>query len=284
MPRTLAGRYRLDRRLGRGGMGKVYAATDGALGRRVAVKVIRDEWVLSDAAVQRFRREARAVAGFAHPNVVTVYDYGVEAGAPPFLVMELLEGVTLREEMAKSTRLGPVKTLDVLRGVCSAVGAAHRRQLVHRDLKPENIFLTAGGNGGTVKILDFGVAKLLSSGDDAAESEGAFETETGVLIGTVGYLSPEQLLGERPAVSWDLWTLAVVAYESVTGALPFPASSRETWRQSVLAGYYTPLGQHLADPPARWADFFDRCFAADRARRPPSVAEFLQDLERALAP
>jgi eukaryotic-like serine/threonine-protein kinase len=284
MPRTLAGRYRLDRRLGRGGMGKVYAATDGALGRRVAVKVIRDEWVLSDAAVQRFRREARAVAGFAHPNVVTVYDYGVEAGAPPFLVMELLEGVTLRDEIAKSTRLSPARTLDVLRGVCSAVEAAHRHQLVHRDLKPENIFLTAGGDGGTVQILDFGVAKLLSSGDDTAESEGAFETEAGVLVGTVGYMSPEQLLGERPAVSWDLWTLAVVVYESVTGALPFLVSSREAWRQSVLAGHYTPLGQHLADPPARWIDFFDRCFAADRARRPPSVAEFLQDLERALAP
>jgi serine/threonine-protein kinase len=283
MPRTLAGRYRLDRRLGRGGMGKVYAATDGALGRRVAVKVIRDDWALSDAALRRFRREARAVAGFAHPNVVTVYDYGVEAGAPPFLVMELLEGVTLRDEIRKSTRLGPVPTLAVLRGVCCAVDAAHRRQLVHRDLKPENIFLTAGGNGGTVKILDFGVAKLLSSEDDAAGSEGPFQTEAGVLVGTVGYMSPEQLLGEPPDVSWDLWTLAVVAYESVTGALPFAVSSREAWRQSVLAGHYTPLGQHLADPPAGWARFFDRCFAADRARRPLSAAEFLQDLERALS-
>jgi serine/threonine-protein kinase len=211
-------------------MGKVYAATDGALGRRVAVKVIRDEWVVSDAAVRRFRREARAVAGFAHPNVVTVYDYGVEAGAPPFLVMELLEGATLRDEIARSTRLGPARTLEVLPGVCSAVDAARRRQLVHRDLKPENIFLT---DGGAVKILDFGVAKLLSPGDDVPGSQSTFETETGVLVGTVGYMSPEQLLGECPAVSWDLWTLTVVAYETVTGTLPFPVSSREAWRQSA---------------------------------------------------
>jgi hypothetical protein len=284
MPRSLAGRYRLDRRLGRGGMGKVYAGTDGALGRRVAVKVIRDAWVLSDAAVQRFRREARAVAGFAHPNVVTVYDYGIEAGAPPFLVMELLEGVTLRDEITSSARLGPARTLEVLRGVCSAVDAAHRRQLVHRDLKPENIFLAAAGDGETVKILDFGVAKLLSPPDDAAAAEGAFETETGVLVGTVGYMPPEQLLGERPAVSWDLWTLGVVAYEALTGELPVPVLSRETWRQAVLAGRYTPLGRYLADPPARWTDFFDRCFSADPARRPATATAFLRDLEQALAP
>jgi serine/threonine-protein kinase len=104
-----------------------------------------------------------------------------------------------------------------------------------------------------------------------------------VLVGTVGYMSPEQLLGERPPVSWDLWTLAVVAYESVTGALPFPVDSTDTWRRSVLAGRCTPLSRYLADPPARWADFFERCFASDRARRPASAAEFLRDLERALA-
>jgi eukaryotic-like serine/threonine-protein kinase len=206
----------------------------------------------------------------------------IEAGAPPFLVMELLEGGTLRDEIAKSARLGPARTLDVLRGVCSAVDAAHRRQLVHRDLKPENVSLTAGDDG-TVKILDFGVAKLLSSPDEEAGPEGAFETESGVLVGTAGDMPPEQLLGERPAVSWDLWTLGVVAYESLTGELPHPVASRETWRQAVLAGRYTPLSRHLADPPARWARFFDRCFAADRARRPATAAAFLRDLEQALA-
>jgi tRNA A-37 threonylcarbamoyl transferase component Bud32 len=283
MPRALAGRYRLERRLGSGGMGKVYEAVDDALARRVAVKVLRDDWVRSDSAVRRFEREARALAGFAHPNVVGLYDYGVGEGAPPFLVMELLLGVTLREELRKAGRLIPGRAVEVLRGVCGAVEAAHRHHIVHRDLKPENIFLAVGDDGRTVRILDFGVAKLLDAGEDGGGREGDYETEAGVLVGTVGYMSPEQLLGGRPALSWDLWALSVVAYESVTGALPFPVGSRESWRQAVLSGQYTPLGRHLPDPPTRWIAFFDRCFAADAGRRPAAASELLQDLERAIA-
>lgn len=289
MPRTLAGRYRLEQRLGRGGMGKVYAAVDTALNRRVAVKVIRDEWVHSAAAVARFRREARLVAGFAHPNVVTVYDYGVETGARAFLVMELLGGATLRDELRRGGRLDAARTLAIMRGVCSAVEAAHHHHLVHRDLKPENVFLvdrTAGGSPeqAGVKVLDFGVAKPLPDSEGSAGADdGAAETELGVLVGTVGYLSPEQLLGERPQVSWDLWALAVVTYEALTGALPFPVASRDLWRQAVLAGRYTPLGAHLPDPPTRWQAFFRRALAADRAVRPASAAAFLHDLEAALA-
>ena len=239
MPRTLAGRYHLEQRLGRGGMGKVYEAVDVALDRRVAVKVIRDEWVHSASAAARFRREARAVAGFAHPNVVTVYDYGVEAGSRAFLVMELLHGVTLREELRRRRRLDAARTVEVFRGVCGAVEAAHRHHLVHRDLKPENIFLTdRAGGGATVKVLDFGVAKPLAGSDEALEpDDGAADTEIGVLVGTIGYLSPEQLLGERPEVSWDLWALAVVAYEALTGALPFPVASRDRG-----AGWCWPAG------------------------------------------
>lgn len=289
MPRTLAGRYRLEQRLGRGGMGKVYAAVDTALDRRVAVKVIRDEWVHSAAAVARFRREGRLVAGFAHPNVVTVYDYGVETGARAFLVMELLGGVTLRDELRRGGRLDAARTLAIMRGVCSAVEAAHHHHLVHRDLKPENVFLVDRAAGGSaeragVKVLDFGVAKPLSDSEGSAGADdGAAETELGVLVGTVGYLSPEQLLGERPQVSWDLWALAVVTYEALTGALPFPVASRDLWRQAVLAGRYTSLGAHLADPPARWQAFFSRALAVDRAARPASAAEFLRELDSAIA-
>ena len=174
--------------------------------------------------------------------------------------------------------------------MCGAVDAAHRHHLVHRDLKPENIFLVGGADrgaadvGATVKVLDFGVAKPLPGSEEAAgaDSESA-QTETGVMVGTVGYLSPEQLLGERPDVSWDLWALAVVAYESLTAALPFPVVSRETWRQSVLAGRYTPLAEHLANPTPRLQQFFGRAFSVNRALRPRSAAEFLHDLELALA-
>ena len=285
LPRTLAGRYRLERRLGRGGMGTVYEATDSSLERRVAVKVIREEWVGSAEAAQRFQREARAAAGFSHPNVVTVHDYGVETGKRAFLVMELLEGVTLRDELKRRKRLEPSRTLEICRGVCAAVEAAHRRQLIHRDLKPENIFLLRpeGVDEGeeTVKVLDFGIAKFLRSCDDAAATRTDFETGAGILVGTMAYMSPEQLLGESPDVSWDLWALAVVAYETLTGTLPFATASAGDWRRAVLAGSFTPLARHLKDPPAQWQAFFARCFATNGIERPRSAEEFLRHLETA---
>ena len=263
----------------------MYEATDKALGRRVAVKVIREEFVNSAAAAQRFAREARAAEAFDHPNVVTVHDYGVKGGARAFLAMELLDGVTLREELKMHKRLGAARTLAIFRPLCSAVDAAHRHQLIHRDLKPENIFLSqsSGTEGEMVKILDFGIAKFLPAADETPESQSVTETGAGILVGTVGYMSPEQLLGERPDISWDLWALAVVVYETLTGALPFPVTNRETWRRSVLAGSYTPLHEHLTDPPARWQEFFARSLAMDRARRPASAIAFFRDLEKVLA-
>src|SRR6516162_2671900 len=144
LPRLLTGRYLLRRRRGKGGMGTVYEALDTALDRRVAVKVVRDDLTSSPLAAERFRQEARVAASFTHPNVVTVYDFGLVANARAFLVMEFLEGVTLREELRKHARFTTSRTLDILRGVCTAIECAHRRQLVHRDLKPENIFLVQG--------------------------------------------------------------------------------------------------------------------------------------------
>jgi serine/threonine-protein kinase len=285
LSRTLAGRYLLERRRGRGGMGTVYEAKDTSLGRRVAVKVIREEFVHSAAAAQRFQREARAAAVFGHPNVVTVHDYGVEAGTRAFLVMELLEGGTLRDELRCCGPIAANRALEIFHPICDAVNEAHLHQLVHRDLKPENIFLARNIVTGTetVKVLDFGVAKFLEASEDVQRSEGYAVTESGVLIGTPGYMSPEQLLGENPAVSWDIWALAVVLYETLTGALPFPLTEGSNWRQLVLAGRYTPLGEHLADPLASWQDFFARCLATRSTVRPLSAAEFFRQLEQALA-
>jgi serine/threonine protein kinase len=285
MPRTLAGRYRLDRRLGRGGMGTVYEAVDVALDRRVAVKVVRDEWVHNASAAGRFRREARAVAALTHPNIVTVYDYGVEAGLRAFLVMELLRGTSLRDELRRVGRLGPDRTLAILRGVAAAAEAAHQHRLVHRDLKPENIFLAQAGESGattqeeTVKVLDFGVVKPLLGSDEAADAGGTAVTETGVMVGTVGYISPDQLLGDRPDVSWDIWAMAVLTCESLTGALPFLVGSRESWRRLVLTGRATPVAEHLPGAPRAWQAFFDSALAPERARRPASASEFLRQLE-----
>ena len=266
MPRVLVNRYRLERRRGKGGMGTVYEVTDNALERRVAVKLIREDWTDSNEALQRFRREARAAASFSHPNVVTIYDYGIEGGTRAFLVMELLEGVTLREELKRHQRLAPSQIIQIFRGVCAAVSAAHERNLIHRDLKPENIFLT----GGTVKVLDFGIAKFLPSNDASSPTVVSAATRTGVLVGTPVYMSPEQLLGEQLHVGWDLWALSVVAYEALTSALPF--GSGADGRRAILAGSFTPT-----DEP--WQSFFTGCFSPDRNKRPQSAAEFLSRLE-----
>ncbi len=277
LPRMLTGRYRLERRRGRGGMGAVYEAVDTALERRVAVKVIRDDLVGSAEAAERFRREARTAAGFAHPNVVTVYDFGVEADTRAFLVMELLEGSTLREELQRQKRLAAQRVVEILRGVCAAVDAAHRRQLIHRDLKPENMFLARDGTAEIPKVLDFGIAKFLPIATQATA-----ETAAGLLVGTMHYMSPEQLHGEKVDASWDLWALAVVAYEMLTGVQPFAASTSSEWHSAVLSGRFTPLTKHLPGAPARWQEFFARAFALDRSERPSTAQVFLSELERAL--
>ncbi len=278
--RLLADRYRLDRRLGRGGMGTVYAATDTELDRRVAAKVIRETLVGSADAADRFRREARATAAFAHPNVVTVHDVGVADGTGAFLVMELLEGMNLREALERHGPLETPRTLAILRGVCAAVEAAHDEQLVHRDLKPENIFLTETRDGETAKVLDFGIAKFLSA-PPASESE--TETAAGVLLGTLKYMSPEQLRGGTVQPAWDLWALGVVAYEMLTGTHPFATATPDDSHRAVLAGRFTPLAAASSDPLGAVQPFFERAFAADVAKRPASARALLGDLEHALA-
>ena len=280
LPRLLAGRYRLERRRGRGGMGAVYEAVDTALERRVAVKVIRDDLVGSMEAAERFRREARAAASFTHPNVVTVHDFGVAAGTRAFLVMELLEGLTLREELKRQKRFEPPRTVAILRGVCEAVEAAHRRLLVHRDLKPDNIFLVRAETGEIPKVLDFGIAKFLPLPTDTRATA---DTGPGQLVGTIAYMSPEQWLGQPVDAAWDLWALAIVAYEMLTGAQPFAGGvTPADWQVALLAGRFTPVSKHLPEAPMRWQEFFARAFALERERRPGSARVFFSALEQAL--
>ena len=289
MPRLLAERYRLERRLGRGGMGAVYEALDTALDRRVAVKLIRDDLVGNAEAAERFRREARTAASFTHPHVVTVYDYGVANGTHPFLVMELLSGVTLREELRQRKRLTAARTLETLRGVCEAVEAAHHRQLVHRDLKPENIFVARNETGEVTKVLDFGLAKFLTmlppvSALMQEPTAGAtVETGAGRLVGTLLYMSPEQLHGEKVKLSWDLWALAVVAYEMLTGDHPFARPTTTEWQAATLTGSLTPVSRHLPDAPARWQELFARALALNPADRPGTAQRFFSELEQALS-
>ena len=275
--RTLAQRYWFERRLGRGGMGIVYQALDSELERRVAVKVIHSETVAGAEAVARFRREAKAAAGFSHPNVVTVHDFGVAEDNRAYLVMELLIGCSLRDELQRSSRLDSKRVLDILSGVSAAVAAAHERMLLHRDLKPENIFLTRSGNAEVAKILDFGVVKPMTPGGAMESMPG---TAPGVLIGTLPYMSPEQIRGEAPAESWDLWALSVVAFEMLTGVRPFAASA--DWRSALIEGRFPPINTDTAALTQALKEFFERSLAVDRTRRPASARQLIDELQAAI--
>ncbi|HVP41791.1 MAG TPA: protein kinase [Terriglobales bacterium] len=281
-PRTLAGRYRLAKRLGRGGMGTVYRATDTALDREVAIKMLREDLIANPEAAERFRRESRMSASVTHPNLVAIHDFGIESGRGAFLVMELLVGKTLRQQLLHGGRLPAARALDILRGVCAAVEAAHKRGLIHRDLKPENIFLARAESADVPKVLDFGVAKLLARTPDTAMPTA--DTGDGILLGTAQYMCPEQLKGELVEPSWDLWALAVISYEMLSGVHPFAASTIAAVHSAVLEGRYRPLAETLPDAPSSLPGFFAAAFATDRARRPATAGDLLLLLERSLAP
>ncbi|MGQ0733887.1 MAG: protein kinase domain-containing protein [Acidobacteriota bacterium] len=273
VPPVLANRYRLERRLGRGGMGTVYRALDTLLDRPVAAKLMREDLAELPGAIERFQREARLAAAFCHPNVVTVHDFGI-AGTRVFLVMELLEGRTLRDVLRGEPHLEPRRVVAILRDVAAAVAAAHEQRMVHRDLKPENICLVAGPSGDVAKVLDFGLAKLLAPRDGdliTAQSTG------GMLLGTPLYMSPEALRGEDPNPGWDVWALSVIGFELLTGTHPF----------MFELGGLGPARDWAADPrlaglPRECGAFFARALALDAGLRPRSATVFFHDFADSL--
>ncbi len=275
-PRTVARRYRLDRRLGQGGMGTVYQAFDAELERHVAVKLIRPELVAGSDAGARFKWEAKAAAAFTHPNVVTVYDFGVAEDGRAYTVMELLEGCTLRQELERHGHLDLARALAIMKGACGAAAAAHEQGLLHRDLKPENIFLTRRGGEEAVKILDFGLVKQLSGFGQDRES---LATTAGVLVGTLRYMAPEQLRGGTPAESWDLWALAIVAYEMLIGAYPFAAP--QEIGELMGPRRVAVIHEQLPDAPPEWQGFFEKALSPDPAKRPASAQTLFAELQTA---
>jgi serine/threonine protein kinase len=264
LPHVLEGRYSLMRRIGRGGMGTVYAADDSALDRRVAVKVLAED-LRDPAAADRFRVEAQNAAALAHPNVVTVYDIGVSKSGRAFFVMELLDGIPLSEELKRAGPFDPERSLRLLKGICAAVRTAHARRIVHRDLKPQNIVLCGSEAGESPKVLDFGLAKALEI------TRGHTPTRQGMVLGTLRYMSPEQLRGEEASVDDDLWALALIALEMLAG-------SDATERTSGVAPRleHLPLTQSLRQA-------FAKALAPDPLDRPASVDELLESVERALS-
>src|SRR5262249_29185761 len=239
---VLAGKLRLLSPLGQGGMGVVWAARHMTLETEVAVKLIRPERAAKDpAAIARFEREARATARIAHPNVVKVMDYGAVDGAVPYIVMELLRGFSLAELLERGGRLSFSTATSLVQQIGSALESAHEQGVVHRDIKPHNIFITEGSKGYPlfVKVLDFGVAKML--GESEAPGGSLALTETGVVIGSAPYMSPEQLEGRKDVdLRSDLWSLAVIVYEALTGMQPFQGGSFVSVGAAVLKGRYRP--------------------------------------------
>ena len=260
LPAVIGDRYRLVRRVGRGGMGTVYEAVDTALGRSVAVKVVREDLGTDAEHGVRFQTEARLAAGLVHPNVVTVHDVGVTAGDRPFLVMELLTGHTLREILETEAPFSARRVRGILGGICNAVEAAHQRQLIHRDLKPENVFVS----GETPKIVDFGLAKALAP-SGSAPATGV--TRPGIVVGTHAYMSPEHLRGDVPSADWDLWAVAVMAFEMTTGTQP-------TFNGATLC--------QPEDVPGALRDVFARALSWNRLERPTSASVLYDELDQAL--
>jgi hypothetical protein len=223
VPRVIERKFRLDQRIGRGGMGAVYRARDVRLDRDVAIKVVRAELLGDTDARRRFRREAQIVARLQHPSIVSVFDYGTFPDGGAYIVMELVRGEDLRRVLTREGRLPPVRAARILSQICAAIDEAHREGVLHRDLKPENVLMV--GDEADVKVLDFGVAKFVEDSRHADGTPGATLTVDGTVVGTPAYMAPEQLRGEPLDARSDVFSLGVMAFEMLSGELPFGRGS-----------------------------------------------------------
>ena len=241
---TIDGKYELTARLGEGGMSVVYRARRVHIGDDVAVKILLGKFVKDDAALARFRREARAAAMLHHPNVITIHDFG-EAGddnAPAFLVMEFVKGTPLRDLLKSKEHFSVERAVRLMRGICAGAGAAHKQGIVHRDLKPENILVAAPEDDyefESVKVVDFGLAKLLA---DA----GAGPTVT--VVGTPYYMSPEQCMGQPLDARSDVYSLGAMFYEMLSGERPFAGDTVSGIISKHLYEEVPPLAPSLIIP------------------------------------
>ena len=232
---TFGGRYELDSRIAIGGMGEVWEATDHVIGRTVAIKILKDEYMGDPGFLERFRAEARHAALVNHEGIASVFDYGEENGSA-FLVMELVPGEALSTVLEREGSLSTDKTLDIVAQTASALQAAHAAGLVHRDIKPGNLLITPDGR---VKITDFGIARI---------ADQVPLTATGQVMGTVQYLSPEQASGHPASPSTDIYSLGIVAYECLAGKRPFTGESQVAIAMAQINEQPPPLPPTVAEP------------------------------------
>ena len=265
------GKYELTARLGEGGMSVVYRARRVHIGDEVAVKIMQRRFVSDEAALTRFRREARAAAMLHHPNVITIHDFG-ETGddkAPAYIVMEFVKGTPLRDLVKNEDRLSVERASRLMRGICAGVGAAHRQGVVHRDLKPENIIVLAPHEGEkyeSVRVLDFGLAKLLA------------DAHTGTVVGTPYYMSPEQCLGDTLDPRSDVYSLGAMFYEMLSGKRPFVADTVSGNVNKHLYEEPPPLPEEL-NIPRRVSAAIMRALAKNPDDRPQNATELARQLQ-----
>jgi serine/threonine protein kinase len=278
--RVLDEKYRLDERLGEGGMGTVYRATHLLIDRPVAVKVLHPRFVEDEAAQERFRREARAAGRLQHTNAVTVTDFGRTADGFVYIVMELLEGRNLREMLAFESPLESRRAVALMLQVAAAVEAAHESGVIHRDLKPANIFIVQPKNAPPlVKVLDFGIAKLAA--DTVDDSEQHALTQTGVMIGTPRYMSPEQCDGAHLTPASDVYSLGVILYEMLTGKPPFTGPSPLAVALQHSSKPPQPPTELVAHIPLELERVVLHALEKKPANRPPDAGAFRLELQAA---
>jgi serine/threonine-protein kinase len=284
----LGGRYRLDAEIGRGGMSTVYRAFDTVLERPVAIKLMHREIATDSDQLERFRREARAVAQLNHPHIVTVIDAGEEPSAhddrsesarhghepevgTPYIVLEYVDGKTLKQLIRSEGPLQITQAIAYAIEIARALGAAHERLIVHRDVKPQNVLISSEGSA---KITDFGIARTLTE-------EGL--TMDGRVLGTTDYVSPEQALGQPVTGQSDLYSLGVVLYEMLTGAVPFSGETPVAVAMRHVREQVPDVQSLRPEVSAATAAVVERATAADLAERYPNAASMVADLEEALA-
>ena len=272
------GHYKISKRIGSGGMGEVYLATDMTAGRKAALKLLPMRFTGDAERLKRFQQEAHAVVGLNHPNILTVYEIG-EDHSTHYIASELIEGETLRQRLTRG-RMELSEAVDVAIQVASALAAAHQAGIVHRDINPENIMLRPDGY---VKVLDFGIAKLAEQEAPTTmpkdEALLLVETNLGSILGTVRYMSPEQACGAHVDKGTDIWSLGVVLYEMVTGHAPFSGDTPKEVMSSILEKEPPPLTRSVTHAPAELQQIISKALRKDPAQRYRSAHELLEALK-----
>jgi serine/threonine protein kinase len=282
-PGTTLQHYRLVEKIGAGGMGVVWKALDTTLDREIALKVLPDDVAADPDRLARFEREAKALAALDHPNIVTIHTVQQAAGVR-FITMELVGGAPLTKSIPKGG-MPPAELLRVGATLADALEAAHAKGVVHRDLKPANVMV---GGDGRVRVLDFGLAKLNrpEADGDATQAVTATATGIGLVVGTLPYMSPEQLKGEEVDHRTDIFSLGVMLYEMATGSHPFPAKSNAERVASILTGTPRPTNEVRDDLPEGLQRVIERSIAKDPTRRFETAGQLrdeLQSIERGQA-